>query len=181
MLETSDAEQFFMERAKRKTPKKLKAVPNSVLRSAALHRYTGRGNAFRNTKTGFRPDIDIVCRSGWEANVMRVLKSFSIPFEFEPQVFYFPIKRGTRAYTPDIYLTGTGEWIEVKGFFDDASRVKIKRFKKYFPEEFATLTMIIGKAKKSIQICEELEVPTVVYYEDVSRLFREKIINWEGR
>lgn len=176
-------EQFMIERSNRKTPKRLKQLDAMVIqKSAAVPKYTGKGNAFQRTRTGFRADIDVVCRSGWEANVLRVLKAYNIPFEFEPNVFYFPIKRGTRAYTPDILLTDTGEWIEVKGYFDDASRIKLKRFKKYYPEEFALLTMIIGKSsKRARQICLELGVPTVLYYEDISKQFKDQISNWEGR
>lgn len=112
---------------------------------------------------------------------MRVLTSFNIPFEFEPYVFTFPIKRGTKAYTPDIYLITSSEWIEVKGYFDSKSRIKIKRFKKYYPEEFARLTLIIGNSAASRAVCEELEVPTVLSYQDISKAYRETITNWEGK
>lgn len=178
MVELSDPLAFFSERANRKTPKKLKKLGPAAEKHITV---TGRGSAFKHTRTGFRPDLDLVCRSGWEANVMRVLTSFNIPFEFEPYVFTFPVKRGTKGYTPDIYLTATGEWIEVKGYFDAKSRVKIKRFKKYYPEEFARLTLIIGNSAASQAVCEELEVPTVVLYPNISKAYRETIMNWEGR
>jgi hypothetical protein len=111
---------------------------------------------------------------------MRILKSYNIPFEFEPEIFYFPIKRGTKAYTPDILLTGTGEWIEVKGYFDDKSRIKLKRFCKFWPEQAAKLTMIIGKSKRSVKICIDLGLP-YMFYEDLSKLYSIKVSNWEGR
>lgn len=182
MSEIVEPEEFFLERAGRQIPKRLKKLRGTATVTPALTKFSGKGNPYRLTRTGFRADIGINCRSGWEANVMRILKSYGTEFEFEPSVFYYPIKRGTKAYTPDILLTSTGEWIEVKGYFDDASRIKIKRFKKYYPEEFALLTMIIGKSsKRALQICEELEVPTILYYEDLSRIFKTKINNWEGR
>ena len=177
------AEEFISDRANRQSPKRLKKLPASVVAvGAATPVYTGRGNAFKNTRTGYRADIAVNCRSGWEANFLRVLKSYNIPFEFEPMIFYFPVKRGTKAYTPDVFLKNTGEWVELKGYFDQASRIKIKRFKKYYPDQFAVLTLIISKSSKLARaVCEELEVPTVLFYEDLSHSFREKISNWEGK
>jgi len=97
-------------------------------------------------------------------------------------VFRYPIKRGNKAYTPDIYLKNTDEWIEVKGYLDKNSEIKLKRFKKYYPDEFAQLTMIIGKSsKKAREFCKELGVPQVLHYEEISKLFKERISTWEGR
>jgi hypothetical protein len=42
------------------------------------------------------------------------------------------------SYLPDFKVTDLNEtyyWVEVKGFMDAKSRTKIKRFKKYFPQE----------------------------------------------
>lgn len=180
---STEAVQFFMDRANRTVPKRLRRRSVSTLEeTAALVKNHGKGgNAYRHTKTGYRADLGILTRSGWEANVCRILKSLDIPYEFEPTVFYFPIKRGTVAYRPDILLTETDEWIEIKGYFDNASRIKLKRFKKYFPDEFASLTMIIGRSKNSIEICKKLEVPRVLFYEEISNHFKPKITTWEGR
>lgn len=140
----------------------------------------GGGSPWRHTKTGYRADLDGVYRSAWEANLARVLMSYDITFEFEPYVFTFPIKRGTRSYTPDFLLTKTSEWIEVKGYFDDKSRIKLKRFKKYYPEEFSRLTLIIGGSRKAVEICETLEVPFLLYA-DLAKTYRDVIRNWEGK
>jgi hypothetical protein len=60
-------------------------------------------------------------------------------WEHEPKTFWFEeIKRGTRSYLPDFKVTywdGNHEWIEVKGYFDRKSLTKIKRFRKYYPQE----------------------------------------------
>ncbi len=60
-------------------------------------------------------------------------------FEHEPRVFWFlEIKRGIRCYLPDFRvdnLDGSCEWHEVKGYMDSKSATKIKRFRKYYPEE----------------------------------------------
>lgn len=176
--------QFFLERSVRTTPKKLrkKKTKGTVDRTPKLSKWSGKGNPYSHTKSGYRPDLGINCRSGWEANVMRVLASYDIPFEFEPTVFTYPIKRGNKAYTPDIYLRATDEWIEIKGYLDNNSKIKLKRFKRYYPEEFAKLTMIIGKSsKKAREFCLELGVPTVLHYEEIGRLFKARITTWEGR
>lgn len=60
-------------------------------------------------------------------------------FHHEPKTFWFDgIKRGCVSYKPDFLVEendGTHWWAEVKGYMDAKSATKIKRFKKYFPEE----------------------------------------------
>lgn len=173
--------EFFLSRAKRTAPKRLRKKKGSI-DSSKLGSYKGRGNAYAHTKSGYRADLGLNVRSGWEANTLRILKSYDIPFEFEPKVFYFPVKRGNKAYTPDIYLPKTDEWIEVKGYLDKNSEIKLKRFKKHYPDEFAQLTMVIGRSsKKNREFCEELGVPRVLFYENLSKLFKDRIPTWEGR
>lgn len=86
----------------------------------------------------------ITFRSSWEVKVADQLENQLVRlqitnWEYEPQTFYFEnIKRGTRSYTPDFKVTrlnGTHYWIEVKGYMDQKSKTKIKRFLKYYPEE----------------------------------------------
>ena len=83
-------------------------------------------------------------RSKWEANFGRYLewqKQNQIIQEWfhEPQTFWFGgIKRGCVSYLPDfkvLFKDGSHEWIEVKGFMDAKSRTKIKRFRKYYPDQ----------------------------------------------
>lgn len=60
-------------------------------------------------------------------------------WEHEPKTFWFEeIRRGVRSYLPDFKVTkndGKHYWVEVKGYMDSKSKTKIKRFKKYYPEE----------------------------------------------
>lgn len=60
-------------------------------------------------------------------------------WEYEPKTFWFEaIKRGVRSYKPDfaVYLaSGQRYWVEVKGYMDQRSKTKIRRFNKYFPDE----------------------------------------------
>jgi hypothetical protein len=175
---------WFLERASRALPDAKPRLPNTAVSTAKLATWTGNrrgGNAYRHTKTGFRTDLGFVCRSGWEANIARIFKSYGIGFEYEPAIFTFPIKRGTTKYTPDFWLPGTDEWIEVKGRFDNESRIKLKRFKKYYPDQWEGLTMIIDNSKKARDICMDLEVPNVLFYQEIKKAFRTRIKNWEGK
>lgn len=96
-------------------------------------------------KGGKRADLnDMYFRSSWEANYARYL-NFLLDnkeikcWEYEPETFEFKtIKRGTRFYTPDFlikYNNGTEKYIEVKGWMDQKSKTRLKRFKKYFPDK----------------------------------------------
>ncbi len=180
---SQDELDYFMARANRVTPKRLYKKQKGVIENTTkLSKWSGKGNPYAHTKSGYRPDLGISVRSGWEANVLRILKSYDIKYEFEPKIFVYPIKRGNKAYTPDIFLPDTGEeWIEVKGYLDKNSEIKLKRFKRYYPEEFSRLTMIIGASNKTREFCKELEVPTVLEYPKLSKMFKSKIKNWEGK
>lgn len=141
-----------------------------------------RGNAYQYTKTGYRSDINMNVRSSWEANFVRVLNIYKIDFEFEPTVFPFPVKRGTKGYTPDFLLKRNDEWVEIKGYLDDKSKIKLKRFKRYFPDEFSNLTCVISKhSSEAKNFLSDLEVPQVLFYEDIRDEYSSYIINWEGK
>lgn len=86
----------------------------------------------------------IFFRSNWEvkaAHYFQFLKEASAikDWEHEAKTFWFEeIRRGARSYLPDFKITRDDEthyWVEVKGYFDNKSLTKIKRFKKYYPEE----------------------------------------------
>ena len=169
-------EAWFLERAKRKTPKRLKAVDVIV----KPKRTAGPGNSYKNTKTGYREDIGITVRSGWEADFLRILTSYNIKYEYEPYVFPFPVKVGIKGYTPDIYFPVDDSYVEIKGYFDSRSRIKIKRFKKYYPLEFSQLTIVINKfSKEALQISRDLEIPDILFFQDIVKIFKSKISNWE--
>lgn len=82
-------------------------------------------------------------RSRWEANYARYLEfqkqhGLIKSWEHECEIFWFNgIKRGCVSYLPDFKVTNTNgsiEYHEVKGWMDAASKTKIKRMAKYFPE-----------------------------------------------
>lgn len=128
-----------------------------------------RFNRKAGAKSGRRRDLgDVFFRSAWEANYARYLNiqieaQIVEDWEFEPRCFWFPYKKGNNHYTPDFRVTfcdGRIEWHEIKGYLDDASKVKIKRFRKFYPEE--TL-VIIGKDE----------------YKAIKDLYAEVIAEWE--
>ena len=113
--EIVNSKTFFSTRSLKKSPTFSKTKLENLLEVGHTEKkVASKGNAYKNTKTGFRTDIQLNVRSNWEANFVRILNGYSIKFEFEPTVFSFPIKRGTRGYTPDFFINKTGEWVELK-------------------------------------------------------------------
>jgi hypothetical protein len=179
-------EQFFLEKSSFKKHPNFNNLRNKQIDQAIISedvpQRRGSGNAYQYTKTGYRKDINMNVRSSWEANFVRVLNIYKIAFEFEPTVFSFPIKKGTKAYTPDFLLKKNDEWIEIKGYLDDKSKIKLRRFKRYYPEEFSKLTCVISKYSRNAKdFMEEIGVEKVIYYEDIRDFYSKYIINWEGK
>ena len=95
-------------------------------------------------KGGYRKDLKKYFRSKMEANVARYYRYIGELYIYEYWEFEFKgIKRGSRFYKPDFFLAVVNRWIEVKGRFGDSDKTKLRRFKKYYPEEFAKLKFII--------------------------------------
>lgn len=185
-LQVVESKDFFLEKSSYKKHPNLNNIRNKSMNAEIIEndgvRAKGSGNAYRYTRTGYRKDLDLNLRSSWEANFARVLKLYKIEFDFEPTVFSFPIKRGTKGYTPDFFFTKTREWVEIKGYLDDKSKVKLKRFKRYYPEEFSRLTCVISKySNDAKKFMADIEVPRVVYYEDIRDSYSEYLIHWEGK
>lgn len=136
---------------------------------------------------GKRPDCDnLFFRSRWESNVYRWLRTHpNIKIEYEPQTFSFSpfgILSGTVSYTPDFRITVGSKtlWIEVKGQMKPQDKTKIRRFKKYYPEEFKNLVAITGGPKtKATGFFQGLEIPIHAYYNDINRVCKKTIEGWE--
>lgn|SRR3990167_1383130 len=139
-----------------------------------------KASSKKRTNIGKRPDLGIFLRSSWEANFCRYLKSLNISYEYEPQVFVFDkFKHGTVSYCPDFKLAD-GSWVEVKGFMDGKSKTQLRRFKKYYPIEFSKLKIVTGSDKTAAtKFALELGIPVYRYYNDLNRLFKNIIPNWE--
>lgn len=179
-------EEFFLEKSSFKKHPNLnnirnKSVDKQIIENDAIITRK-KGNTYQYTKTGYRQDIKMNVRSSWEANFVRILNVYKIDFEFEPTVFSFPIKRGTKGYTPDFLLTRNNLWVEIKGYLDDKSKIKLKRFKRYYPQEFENLTCVISRYSNDAKsFMKELEVSSILYYEDIRDYYSEYIVNWEGK
>lgn len=97
----------------------------------------------RRGRGGKRGDLnDRYFRSSWEANWARYLNFLIVQgdvekWEYEVDVFEFPVKKGSKFYVPDFKVTfpsGRVVYHEIKGYMDQRSRTKLKRMKKYYPE-----------------------------------------------
>jgi hypothetical protein len=118
---------------------------------------------------GKRADLgDTYFRSSWEANYARYLNlrlkaGVIAGWEYEPDTFWFPIRRGTVSYLPDFKVTnpsGKIEYHEVKGYMDPKSRTKLRRMAKYYP---AVTVLVIDKP----------------VYREVKQLYAGQIPEWE--
>lgn len=113
----------------------------------------------RKSQHGFRLDLDDCYRSSWEANLARIFNYLQIPFEFEKQEFNVEYESRSYHYIPDFFLSNN-KIIEVKGFWNRASRDKVKGFREKYPEY--ELLIIDGDM-----------------YITLSRLYSKHIPEWE--
>jgi len=94
----------------------------------------------------------------------------------------FQLRNGTKGYTPDFFTQVDSSWVEIKGYLDAKSMTKLKRFKRYYESEFNKLTFIISKySTEGKAFAAELEIPQVIYYEDIRNFYSDKISIWEGK
>ena len=141
-------------------------------------------------KGGYREDLKQYFRSKMEANVARYYNYIKINWFYEPREYKFEkIKRGTKYYKPDFYLAAPLRlFVEVKGYFRPIDKTKLRRFKKYYPEEFAKLKFIIpdkysrDKANgKTIKfLCDDLGIDfeEILSYKEIEE-YGKLIPGWE--
>lgn len=141
-------------------------------------------------KGGFREDLGIYTRSKMEANILRYYKFIKVKYIYEPREFeFFKIKRGSRFYKPDFYLPEQDKFIEIKGWLHSGDRTKLRRFKKYYPEEFAKLEFIVldkySRSKANGEILKFLIEELGIYfvrigsYKEIEDKLGGLIPNWE--
>lgn len=144
----------------------------------------------KRSNIGKRKDCNgLFFRSGWEANCYRYLtRQENIRLvEYEPTTFSFTsfgILKGTVSYTPDFKITytdGSYRWLEVKGnYLKTQDITKLKRFKKYFPEEFSKLICVPpSPTSKTTKIFIELGIEVLCHYNELNKCWRNIIPNWE--
>lgn len=90
-------------------------------------------------KDGYRKDLDHAFRSAWEANIARLLNYKNIKWKYEP--YFVNLKspsyiKGNKLinYLPDFELEDK-TIIEVKGFWDNRSKLNVSQFMQQHPEE----------------------------------------------
>jgi len=137
-------------------------------------------SGYKRLNKGYKADIGVSIRSGWEGNVLRWLTSQNKVWKYEPRVFFFEdIKHGTVSYIPDIYVETDDIWIEVKGHLLIKDKTKIRRFKKYFPEEFVKLKAVVGGPNTvAAKFYKELNVPILIYYNELKK-HKDEVPGWE--
>ena len=89
---------------------------------------------------------EIKFRSMLEANYAKYLDDNKIKWEYEPTTFNL----GNCTYTPDFFLSDSGEYIETKGYWRQDAKEKFNLFRKLYSS--INIRVIIGKGKNFI--CE---------------------------
>jgi len=140
-------------------------------------------------KGGYRKDLKQYFRSKMEANYARYLNFDCVRWVYELKEFeFYKIKKGNRFYKPDFYLPTADFWVEVKGYFKASDKTKLRRFKKYYPEEFKKLYFIIpnkyarSKANGEVMqfLLDDLGVGLnrIISYKEMER-YKAFIPGWE--
>lgn len=70
-------------------------------------------------------------RSSYELKFAKWLDENNLHWDYEPKRFYFD----ECTYTPDFWIEEWKSWVEIKGWFDDISRKKLKLFSEYYANE----------------------------------------------
>ena len=121
-------------------------------KDVALHPDQYPQTSGRRGNGGRRSDLDDrYFRSAWEANWARYLNWLIDQGQvktwcFESETFEFPVKRGSKFYTPDFKVINADdsvEYHEVKGYMDQPSRTKLERMARYYP---TVRVIVIDKA-----------------------------------
>lgn len=136
---------------------------------------------FKNKTTNARKNVSwkgghrkignkkIYFRSSWEYNYALYLQYLKRTkkikkWEYEAELFYFEgIKRGCVSYKPDFRVTRNDDsvyYVEIKGWMDAASKTKLKRMAKYYPE----IELVLIDSPK---------------YKAFKKEWQDKLKNWE--
>lgn len=113
-------------------------------------------HGYRSNRQGWRTfsdDRKYYLKSLWEINYARYLdwlkaRKKIFDWYYEPETFRFPKELYDTApfiYTPDFlvwHTPDTFEWVEVKGWLNNDSKKKLKRFKDCFSEEEGDILLV---------------------------------------
>lgn len=164
-----------------KTPAKRKAYKKRRDTTLAKQFSNQLPEVMGMSRIGHRPHLGITVRSSWENNVLVWLNHRKIKWEYEPTLFTFEnVLRGARSYLPDIYLPKQDIYIEVKGRLLSVSKTKTRRFKQYYPDEFAKLQVIVQRNSEAHKFYQQMNIPVYAYYDELVKKFSH-LKNWEGK
>lgn len=163
-------------------------ISKSVLKQMGAQAY--QPPSYGLVRGGKRDDLsDVYFRSGWEANMARYFNFFKIKWEHEFKTYWFPITHGTISYTPDFYLPENDEIIEVKGRLSSKCKTKLRRFRKYFLDDFRKLKVVVadpfGKSKlakktRSFFVVDiKMPIENLISYSEINKKYKNIIPNWE--
>lgn len=133
--------------------------PKNFIEST-IHYYFGEHST--GSTHFFRQDLNETFRSTWEANIARIFRLVGIPYEYEKQMLPRHDENGNvvGVYIPDFWLSDN-RIVEVKGFWDYDSRMKVLEMQKYYPDY------------RYFAIDQDI-------YMALSRKYRNSIPNWES-
>lgn len=141
-------------------PKEIREKISRTLRQKYANGDINLVNNGNNFHYGYRKDLTHFCRSSWEANIGRFFNYLGIEYEYEKYKFKLNSPYGELLYVPDFYLKKYNIFVEVKGRYEEISKIKHNLFK----EQFSHYYLAIIDRKK--------------YFKIERRLCR-KVINWE--
>jgi hypothetical protein len=101
----------------------LAQVPEIALKQAKT---SNRSSVKNHWKTG----EELVCQGSYESKVVDYLNSRQINFVWQPKTFTMP---NGRTYRPDLLLSKTNVWVEIKGYMREDAQKKWDWFKSEHP------------------------------------------------
>lgn len=141
------------------------------MRQAALERWQDSKFQLRmrsklgcgaHTKGGYRKDLGYYVRSRWEANFARLLMFLRVDCKYESERFVIKDLSGevVATYLPDFYLEVLDRYVELKGYWYEEARQKIKLFREAYPDI-------------------KLDIIESVDYKRLESKFSKLVSNWE--
>ncbi|KKM16271.1 hypothetical protein LCGC14_1687520 [marine sediment metagenome] len=108
-----------------KNPKTIEKISNS-----RKGKVVGRDNHNygKTLKPHWGKYKDVSMRSSWEVAYGKDLDKLGIKWLYEPKTFDL----GNTTYTPDFYLPKIKKFVEIKGYFSNSNKKKMKKFKKQY-------------------------------------------------
>jgi len=100
---------------------------------------------YSRARGGVREDIGHYVRSGWEADICRIFIYYNKPYEYEKYVVKLQHGKNSLTWIIDFIDTQkhiSNGLIEVKGWWDKKSKLKLKLLKKQYPDIYKRLTII---------------------------------------